>query len=299
MSKLLVFMIAFAITISSVMATELPESIFGTTKYDGKKREVALLLNKISGEKDSYYAVVYEYLSYMREDNFMADFFRPGKKKLFSKKKNGYLQELLQWIKIYKMIKVEGTNTYKFQKLKVENGEISSIELSDNSLLTLSDKKNPLKGATLITTVDGKEIELNLKRNSRFPLKSSWEKKYVPGPYNPGYKQADIKILDLVRDYNSDLKEASAIFDVKKLKGKEITIKGEFKIKEAYKGMFTFVDKQTATTYGADKIESKIGVFIDVYNAQPVMNTVELILVDTQDEKNSQMYFEEYGNEDK
>ncbi len=43
-------------------------------------------------------------------------------------------------------------------------------------------------------------------------------------------------------------------------------------------------------------ITDKIGAFIDIYDAKPVMNTVELILIDPANPYGHQIYFEEFGN---
>ena len=96
-----------------------------------------------------------------------------------------------------------------------------------------------------------------------------------------------------------EVKKNQAAFDVEKLKGRDLFIKGIFDVLEPSKGMFIFKDAGVATVYGSGLVEDKIGVFIDVYNFQPIMNTVELILIDPADSYNSQMYFEEFGNKER
>lgn len=290
----------FSLANSGQVLDELPNlegQYFGHVKYDGIKRQVGLLLSKDEKQTDSYYGVAMEYLSPFREKNFINDFLRPGKKKLFRKKHNGYLQELLQWIKIYKFERIPGTQIMRVKNLKVVDGSILEDNYDKKTILFLgSNKRKPLKKATLITEVDGLPLKLELKRQRRFPLKSTWEKEYTPGPYNPGYKQGEIEVLSLIADFDKEDKTATAIFNVDELKGEKIEIKGEYQIKEAKRGMFTFVDTRSRASVGSELVQDKIGVFIDVYNAQPIMNTFELILIDPVDPKNSQMYFEEYGN---
>ncbi len=277
---------------STVQAKSLAGSYYGKVEYDGKKRQVAILLNSIEGEPENYYGVVMEYLNYFTEKNFILNFVRPGKK--------GYLEELLQWIRIYKFVREENSPIFRMHDLKVVNGEIITSEKPAIGSLVLNSKagkRNPLDNAVLNTKIDEKPVTITMTSKRRFPLKSSWENTYVPGPYNPGYKQADITILDLNRDYDAKTKKASADFNVEKLKGKTLEIKGAFTVKQAQKGMYTFVAQDIARTVGAPLVQDKIGVFIDVYNAQPVMNTVELVLIDPTNPKNSQMYFEKFGNE--
>ncbi|MCT4641778.1 MAG: hypothetical protein N4A33_05720 [Bacteriovoracaceae bacterium] len=290
--------ITVLLTTIAINAYALPSRHFGHVKYDGVKRQVGLLLKKVENEKDSYYAVVSEYLSPFREDNFIADFFRPGKKKLFSKKKNGYLQELYKWIRIYKMTKVKGTNSYIFEKLQVIDGKVIALKNSDDSTLNVNyNFRGYVKNMVMHTTIDNIPVILKFKTKRRFPLKSTWETKFTVGPYNPGYKQAGITILTLGK-MNKQTNSATANFNVESLKGKKMTIKGDFKVSKAGSGMYTFMDKGSSTTYGAHLIEDKIGIFVDVYNAQPIMNTVELVLIDPANPYNSQMYFELYGNPD-
>ena len=171
---------------------------FGKVKYNGKSRQVGLLLNKIK-DKDSYYGVVMEYLSPLREKKFISKFLRGGKKGVFSRKKIGYLNELLQWVQIYKFEKVEGKSKYRALKLKVVDGQIVTLKDEEAGVLVL--RKGKVKGSRFYTTIRGKKRTLKFRRfmsGYRFPLKSTWES-YSPGPYNPGYKQDEIRILKLTR----------------------------------------------------------------------------------------------------
>lgn len=265
---------------------------FGHVKYDGVKRQMGLLVNPIEGEREAYYAIVLEYLSPFREENFIPEFVRPGKKKLLSKKQNSYLQELLQWVQIYKIVESD-KNTYQLFALSVKDGKFIVSDSPVEGKIKINKKD-----AVVTVKVGERLLTGDLDSQKRFPLKSSWDLKYVPGPYNPGYKQSDVVILDLQRDMDALTKEATAVFDVTKLKEKEIKIKGEFKIQEAYRGMFIFYPKSGEKVEGAALVTDKIGAFIDVYDAKPVMKTDELILIDPADPYGSQMYFESYGNKD-
>ncbi len=265
---------------------------FGDVHYDGRRREVGILLNPVQGEKGNYYGIVFEYLNPLRERDFIRNFVRPGSR--------GYLQELYEWVQIYKFEKTNDPMVYELRQLSVYEGEIYTQDSSFKGELKLSHStvpSNPLRNAVLTKNIKGKDIRLIMNRVRRFPLRSTWEYDYVPGNYNPGYKQSDEVILTLKDDYDTKTRRGTALFDVTKLKGEEIVIQGAFSKYQAHPGMYTFLNDQGAQTKGAHHITDKIGVYIDVYNAQPVMNTFELVLIDPIDAFNSQMYFEEFGNE--
>ena len=287
---------------TSLKAQELQGRYFGKVEYDGSKREVAILLNAIESEPGNYYGVVYEYLN-AYDSKFILDFLMPGKTRPITKKKNGYLQELLQWVQIYKFSPTEdfAGKIYKMQRLSVVNGEIVVKKQADAGKLTLSDEGNEdnrLEDAKLTMKIKNKDVVLKFTKTKRFPLSSTWENKYTPGPYNPGYKQADIQVLELAADYNRATNTETAKFNVSKLKNRDLVVKGNFTVKQAKKGMFTFTAKNLKETTGAALVQDKIGVFVDVFDAKPVMKTVELILIDPANDNNSQMYFEQFGNED-
>ncbi len=273
---------------------------FGKVDYDGEKRQVGLFLKPIAGEQDSYYGVVLEYLKPFKEKGFVGSFLRPGKKKIFRKGRHGYLQELLKWIKIYKFERVHNSRTFRMKPLEVRNGKVVVKESAEFASLQVNpNERKPMRNSVLKTVINGQIVDLKLTKTRRFPLKSTWKDSYVPGPYNPGYKQADIDILFLLDDFNKKTKEATAVFDVETLKDRDLLIQGRFDIIEAGPGMFTFQENEKVASTGASLVEDKIGVFIDVYDASPVMKTVELILIDPSNPYGSQMYFEEFGNEDK
>ncbi len=305
--KILLPVFLLLTVVTNLQAQDIAGRYFGKVKYDDRSREVALLLNSIDSEPGSYYGVVYEYLNAYELD-FILKFVKPGEK-------NGYLQELLQWVQIYKFVEDCDSNgsVYKMHRLSVVNGEIKVNPKAEASKLTLSDnesvdaEENRLEGAKLSLKINNKDVVVNFKSQKilgrtvdditkRFPLESTWENKYTPGPYNPGYKQADITVLDLLFDKSTKAKTAK--FNVEKLNGKNLEIKGDFSVKQVDEGMFTFVATNLANTKGANLVQDKIAVFVDIFDFKPRMATVELILIDPANDNNSQMYFEEYGNPD-
>ncbi len=297
MKKFSHFILLLSLSFSAISSDiNLEGHWFGNTKYDDDKREVGILLTKHDSEADAYYAVVFEYLSYM-EKGFV-------KKFLKGSEKNGYLKELFNWISVYKMMKIPGENKYALASVRVEDGKVVSYGInggvgSFEGLLTLGSKfkKRPMKGSSLTLSVGGRVLDLKFKRKTRFPLKSTWDREYIPGPYNPGYKQAEVDVLYLLDDYSPSKGTGTAKFNVTELKGKSMDIYGEFTVNTPHRGMFTFTDRnKNGETIGADLIEDKIGIFIDVYNFKPFMKTDELVLIDPSNPYGSQMYFEEFGN---
>jgi hypothetical protein len=279
---------------------------FGKTKVDGKNRWVGLLTQPVPGEEGSYYGVVAEYLNPLHEKGFIAEFVRPGKSKPFSKLKNGYLQELFHWVTIVKMVpKTNSSQTlsYELRPVQVSNGKIHEAGVASVGTFTPTGKKF-LTGeqGTLTLEVLGETREFHFRGQRRFPLKSTWETQFSAGPYNPGYKQAEKTILTIHNNANAETRSSKLTFAVDELKGIPLSIHGDYQMNHLGSGLYTFSELESGAfnskhrIEGFHLIEDKIGVFIDVYDAKPIMKTVEFILIDPTNPKNSQMYFELYGN---
>jgi hypothetical protein len=278
-------------------------SYFGTTEYGGEKRRASLLLTPIAGEEINYYAVAMEYLNPWKEEKFIKNFLRAGKGK------NGaYLKELLEWSTIVKLVGDEKTGSFKAYAVSIQDNKLVADTSSDVGDLTPRAKKKEkkrIKRSTMNLTIGDRKLSIYFnKRNNRF-LKSSWEEQLQAGPYNPGYKESGIRILHLLEDYHAKTNTRTAKFDVTQLKDKDIRIRGEYLITNEDKGVYIFKDitknedaegRFQQISIGKEHIEGKVGVFVDIYNAQPIMNTVELILIDPSNPYGAQMYFEEFGN---
>ena len=274
---------------------------FGNVKYDNNNRGVGLYLQKIPNQ-DAYYGLLAEYLGHFEEKNFTANFLRPGKKKLLGKEKNGYLTELLERVNVYRFDRVPGKRIYNLKYLKVNNGKIESGKVVPGARLAILGKLikgNPMKNAMLTMIINGQETKTIFSKSKRFWLKSllssRWEKDYVAGNYNPGYKQGDIINLELQK-FDGVKNIGKADFDATTLKKERVL--GTFNVREDFRGMYIFQAAPSATRpIGTEVIEDKIGIFFDVFDARGMgMDTVELVLVNPSDSYGSQMYFEEYGN---
>ncbi len=275
---------------------------FGNVKYGNDLRGVGLYLQKIPNQ-DAYYGLLAEYLSAFQEDNFISNFFRPGKKKFFSKKKNGYLKDLVNRIMLYRFDRIPGTLSYSLSRLKVENGKIKTAGVVPNAELRIQGKLirgNPMKNSVLFLNINGEITRTKFRGSHRFgfilrnKLNSRWEKDYVEGNYNPGYKEGNLINLRL-QEFDAQNNNALAQFDATTLRNERI--QGDFNVREDIRGMYTFQASGNKAVTGKSIVEDKIGIFFDVYNAQGIgMDTVELVLVNPADPYTSQMYFEEYGN---
>ncbi len=275
---------------------------FGNVKYGDNTRGVGLYLQKVPNQ-DAYYGLLAEYLSPFEEKNFIWNFLRPGKKKFFSKKKNGYLKDLLNRVMLYRFDRIPGKQSYSLSKLRVKNGQIQTAGIVPQAELRIRGKLikgNPMKNSILFLNIDGEKTLTNFRGSNRFgfaaksKLNSRWEKDYVEGNYNPGYKEGDIINLKL-GSFDAPKNTAIAQFDATTLRKERI--QGNFNVREDIRGMYTFQARDKTVLAGKDIVEDKIGIFFDVFDAQGLgMDTVELVLVDPANAKTSQMYFEEYGN---
>jgi hypothetical protein len=289
--------------ISGVTVTEGPslnQRYFGKVKVNGKTRQVGLLTKAIENEPGSYYGVVSEYLNPLHEKGFVSEFVRPGKKKLFSKESNGYLQSLYHWVTIFKFVQNPKTNTFSVYKVKVVDGAVVANATPEKGILK-SNGNGLFSGdrAELTVSILNEEKTFKFTKQRRFPLKSTFENSFSAGPYNPGYKEAGVRILELGSKIDSKTRQSTARFDVADLNGVPMDIRGDYMMNHLGSGLYTFSapENSASTTTGFNLIGNKIGVFVDVYDAKPVLNTVELVLIDPENPLGSQMYFEEFGNE--
>ncbi|SMF57118.1 peroxidase family protein [Pseudobacteriovorax antillogorgiicola] len=275
------------------------KAIWGHVESDGRSREVVTLFNRI-GEVESFYAITAEYLDPFEEDNFVSKFLRPGKRNLITGEMNGYLQELFHWITIRKIERVPGSSEFSVYPVTVQNGRIISASNPSKERFQLGCSENLAIGTEQVIEINGSQKLVSysdLERNAPFsPLSTTWEYDYAPGPFNPGYQQGDKIILDIEDRFGPNRGRTTARFNVDELKGQDLVVQGAFTMDEAHRGLYTFTRNESSATIGAEKVEDKVGVFLDVYNAQPIFGTVELILIDPSNPIGSQMYFEEYGN---
>lgn len=193
--------------------------------------------------------------------------------------------EITNWVPRAYFYRVEpaGDKRYALKPIRVSaSGELEADPgYLVTPLLTLK-KKGSLDGAVLsrydkgsafaaeTITFDGK-------------LSSTWED-YVPGDY---FGSKDSTGNDyLHKAVNTVLKpDMTAEFA-------QDEIKGAFAIAQKAPGVFTFQAKGQAL--GAEKVTTRVGVFIDIVNWKPFFTTDELLLINPDDARDVGFYYERH-----
>ncbi|MBI3298761.1 MAG: hypothetical protein HYZ75_11390 [Elusimicrobia bacterium] len=243
----------------------LPVGSFKGTTKDTKGRDVmALLIKEDPRNVGTHYAI-------------LADYTRlniPSPERL----------QITKWVPRMYTYKLEriGGQRYALRTLKVdEKGEIvpdMSVPASELKLPTAGS----MEGAVLIRRdKDGEEVEaITINAGAG----STWED-YVPGKY---FWSKDSTGGDyLKKTVNTTLTEdrvAEFATD---------DVHGRFDMVEKAPGLWVFVPKGTGGR-GAEKLEGKIGVFIDIVNWKPVFTTDELMIVNPNDANDVGFFYERH-----
>ncbi|HXH31573.1 MAG TPA: hypothetical protein VNJ01_12215 [Bacteriovoracaceae bacterium] len=226
---------------------------------------MALLLRKNPKKENSYYAVLAEY------DRV------PGT--TFSK-----TSALTKWVPRMAAYQVDKINDlqYAMQPLGVSFlGNIQPRNDVNPDLLTLK-KANSVNGAIVTRYHRDSSVRETIKFYGN--VGSTWEA-YVPGTY---FGSTDTTGGDyLKKGINTVLTpEGIAQFDTPE-------IKGDYTVRSRIDGLFTFIPR-AANMHGQDKVEGRIGVFIDIVNWKPVMTTDELLLINPNDETDVGFFYERH-----
>jgi hypothetical protein len=193
--------------------------------------------------------------------------------------------EITNWVPRTYFFKVTPAGDLKYA-LKPQRVSASG-ELEDDpgylvaNLLTLK-KKGTLDGAVLSRYDKGSAfVSESIAFDGK--LSSTWED-YVPGNYF-GSKDATGNDY-LHKAINTVLSEDM------KAEFAQDEIKGKFDITKKAPGVFTF--KAVSVTLGAEKVTTRIGVFIDIVNWKPFFTTDELLLINPDDAKDVGFYYERH-----
>lgn len=192
--------------------------------------------------------------------------------------------EITKWVPRTYFYKLEpaGENRYALKAMRVSGG---ALEVDNGhlvaSLLTLG-KKGRMDGATLTRYDRGSNLASETI-TFEGKLSSTWED-YVPGKYFGSHDPTGGDYLhkavnmtlskDMVAEFTQD------------------EVSGQFSVAEKAPGVFTFTPK--GAVKGADKIVTRIGVFIDIVNWKPFFTTDELLLVNPEDPKDVGFYYERH-----
>lgn len=247
-------------------AGPLPEgAVRGSSQLVGRPDVMALLVRK-DPKTDASYAV-------------LADYDRI----------NGYVVPdrlaITKWVRRMYAYRVEetGDRRYALRPLRVSPaGEIEVDERRTPDVLSLAEE-GTLKGATLIRYERNSPVvaeRILFKRR----LTSTWED-YVPG-----------KFFGTKNSSGGDYFRKGVNMVLSEDKAAEFAqedIQGRFTVAEKAPGMFTFAP-QGAGHLGADKVVSRIGVFIDIVNWKPLFTTEELLLINPDDAADVGFYYERH-----
>lgn len=149
------------------------------------------------------------------------------------------------------------------------------------NLLTLP-KKGRLDGA-VFQRYDRGSAFVTEKITFGGKLSSTWED-YLPGNY---FGSKDSTGNDYLHKAVN-----TVVHEDMKIDFSQEDIKGRFSVARKAPGVFTF--KAAGETKGADKVTTRIGVFIDIVNWKPFFTTDELLLINPDDAKDVGFYYERH-----
>ncbi len=198
----------------------------------------------------------------------------------------GLLPERLRvanWVPRMYLYRVSQLDKTRFSLSPVKVSASGGIEIDAAkpvSELTLAEK-GTLVGASLVRKESGAADETIVFRNK---ISSTWEG-YVPGDY---FGSKDSTGGDyLHKRVNTRLSEEKVADFF------QAEIVGKFDVTEAAPKIFTFKAKG-AVEKGADKVLTRIAVFIDIVNWKPFFTTDELMLINVDDARDVGFYYERH-----
>lgn len=251
---------------SPAAAGGLPSGGFkGSTPMLRRPDAMALLIKKDPQAADTHYAVLAEY-----------------------DRLNGYIVPdrlaITRWVPRLFVYRVDpvGELRYALRPLKVTpEGEIVPEDVAPDSL-TLA-KADTLDGAVLIRH-EKNSVAVAERITFKGKVGSTWEN-YIPGKFYGTNRKSGGDYFN--KKTNTVLTpEGDAEFAMEE-------VKGRFKIAEKVPGLFTFTTS-APNTVGADKLLSRIGVFIDIVNWKPLFTTDELLLINPADPTDVGFFYERH-----
>jgi hypothetical protein len=248
-------------------AGPIPEGSWGSGEIE-KSDVMALIIKADAGNPTAGWAVLAEYT------------------RLHVPIATGLLPERLRvanWVPRMYLYRVGQLDKSRFSLSPVKVSASGGLEIDSTkavSELTLAEK-GTLVGASLVRRENGREDEVIQWRNK---ISSTWEG-YVPGAYfgskdSTGgdylHKRINTRLSD---DKVADFFQAE--------------IKGKFEMTEAAPRIFTFKAKGPVEK-GADKVLTRVAVFIDIVNWKPFFTTDELMLINVDDARDVGFYYERH-----
>jgi hypothetical protein len=267
MNKRSLLLALAASVLASAAHAGLPEGSFnGSSPLLHGPDVMAMLIRKDPQNPTASYAVLAEYTRLP---------FIPGPERL----------EIARWVPRVYAYRVEtiGKLTYSMKILRVSpQGGIETDPGAAASVLTLA-KADSLDGAVLERYENGSATFVE-RISFKGKVSSTWEK-WVPGNF---FCSHDVTGGDyLKKDINTTLSKDQ----VAEMYSQDIV--GKFDAAEKAPGLFVFTTKG-AVQKGADKVVTRIGVFIDIVNWKPFFTTNELLLINPDDAKDVGFYYQRH-----
>ena len=253
-----------AVLASAVHAGPIPEGSWGSTQI--RKQDImALIIKADASNPTAGYAVLAEY----------------------TRLPIPALPERLRvcnWVPRLYFYRIEQMDKLRFSLKPMKVSATGGLELDGGyasvSELTL-DKKGTLVGAVLNRyDKSGAKEEINFEGK----IGSTWEN-YVPASFFGSHDSTGGDYLHKrINTRLTDDKVADFFQE---------EIKGKFDMVEVVPKIFTFKPKGPIAL-GAEKVVTRIGVFIDIVNWKPFFTTNELLLVNPDDAKDVGFYYQRH-----
>jgi len=301
------------------------------------RRAVRIYSKKVDGVADTYNTVIVEYPPILsvfprfvstpkseediQDGKFTEKFINDVKSKINAR--IGDLKHILARVTVYRTVpKAGNASAFELRRLRYDTTAKSLIvdNSSEVSVLTLAEKgslDSPLAGATISAAAKGEPAQITVPKTSKgngiewqlvnlaysaAKLDSTWRSDFLNGAYLSTYGNRKNVILNLSNAAGSlqaDFLDAKA----QNIPSTEFTnplsaeIIGKYDVKAAQPGIFVFTPK-VAGSAGSQHVETKLGLFIDVFDATKSLNmdVVELVLVDENTPTKFHMYFEDPEN---
>jgi hypothetical protein len=267
MKNLIRSFVLVAVLAGAAAAGPIPEGTWGSGEIQ-KSDIMTMVIKPDAKNPTAGYAVLMEYT------------------RLFLPIATNLLPERLRvcnWVPRLYLYRVEQIDKLRFSLKTLKVGAAGGLEVDGSkavSELTLAEK-GTLVGAQLLRKQNGAEDEVINFRNR---VSSTWEN-YVTADF---FGSHDATGGDYLHKRVNTRLTADKVADFF-----QPEIKGKFDMVEVEPKIFTFKAKG-AVEKGADKVLTRIGVFIDIVNWKPFFTTNELLMVNPDDAKDVGFYYQRH-----
>lgn len=316
-------------TISSVekdlTGTWLGVADYGKGHKGWNKKAMRIYFDPMPSEPGKYNVIILEYVDLLKmAPSYVASNKLPPVAKTF-----GYLKNITSTVAAYEASPGQAENTWELYPLVVQGENIVPKKDVKPRILTLSSAEgleHVLAGATITASredepaltyfptkeddkSDGIQYKTAVAAYKVAKLESTWRKNYLRGPYLSQYYRRNDVVLNCKHEGDHDI--ASFVLGgekFQKMSEKKRTrmfthpdsafLKGDFTVSEPRDGMFIFHATANADDRAASVVSTKIGLFIDIFDATKSLHqdVVELVLADSERPADFLMYYEDPKN---